>query len=310
MVTGDHYMTAAAVAQVTGMLNVKRRHLLIAQSEATSIHESSTYLPAVSSTASTAANPPEDQLGQLLHTRSALPADLKALTELELKPETSNRSKSLNIIQRSTLKPLLKNVSGAQFSSKPINAKPALQPVSPRQSSQPSNKTSLTQAKAKPRQQQPVQDELTPSGLAHARSSEPYMFHELLAQTDSDHLDHLRQPAAAEPDLRQDELSFIIAEEGRLTPLARKEAFAIIAEGHQCMITGPAFEYLVQHADPSLLETVLHNVAVCARFKSHQKAQLVQLLSSQGLTVSNTRKFKVQQAILEVQHLTIANAVA
>ena len=34
MVTGDHHLTATAVAQATGMLNFKRKHVLIAQPDA------------------------------------------------------------------------------------------------------------------------------------------------------------------------------------------------------------------------------------------------------------------------------------
>ena len=303
MVTGDHYLTATAVAQVTGMLNFKQKHFLIAQPETVFIRESTIHLPTVSSLEGTANSMPLDRYGQILRTKSALPIDLKAVADSENQPQVSggSRSKSLSNIETGAVKPLLKGVSGTRFSSKPIVAKPALQSTSPRQPAQlpsvPASQMHLSQANLQ-QHQQPAQIEYSPPGLLHARSSEPCMFQQLTAQADADDLCHLQQPAVAEPDPSQDALSFIMAEEGRLVPLPQREAVAMIAEGHQCIITGPVFDYLLQHAEPSLLETVLHNVAVCARMRSHQKAQLVQLLSNQGLTVSSTRKFKVRQAFL------------
>ena len=306
MVTGDHYLTATSVAQVTGMLNFKRKHILIAQPEAVFIRENTVYLPTVSSLESTANSRPIDRYGQVLRTKSALPIDLEGLAELENQPQASkgSRSKSLSTIEMGAVKPLLKGVAGTRFSSKPLVAKPALQSTSPRQTAQPAQVPSVPPSQihlsqVNPQQhQQPAQIKHSSPGLVHARSSEPCVFQQLTAQADADDLCHLQQPAVAEPDLSQAEMSFVMAEEGRLVPLPQREAVAMIAEGHQCIITGPVFDYLLKHAEPTLLETVLHNVAVCARMRSHQKSQLVQLLSNQGLTVSSARTFKVRQLLL------------
>ena len=263
------------------MLNSRRPHVLIAQPETFN-------LPTVSSPESLTATRPEDMLEQR-RTRFPAPMDLRAFAELPSQPEQgSSRSKSLSQIELSALK----DVSGARFSSKPLVPMPALQRTSPPQAT---HVTSAGHADAQ--QQQPAQIDGSPQSLSHARSSEPFALSQLAAQTNADNLAHLQQPASAEPDPSGDELAFIMAEEGKLVPLSRREAFAMIATGHQCIITGSVFDHLVHQADPSLLETVLHNVAVCARMKAHQKAQLVNLLSDQGLTVSSTRKFKVQQAL-------------
>ena len=298
MVTRDHYLTATAVAQVTGILNFRRKHILIAQPESVFIHKPTVYLPEVSSIRSAAASKPVDRLGQPLRTSSAMPSNLALAAALALQPEASSasRSKTLSNIEMGAAKPMLRDVSGARFSSKPAVSKPALQPNSPRQSAQPAELASKQHRSTRAVTQQPQSAQIEPStsSLLHARSSEPLVFQQLIAQSDTDDLCHLQQPAAAEADPVQDELSFVMAEDGRLMPMRQREAFATIAEGHQCIITGPAFEYLLKHADPALLETVLHNVAVCARMRSHHKAQLVQLLSSEGLTVTNTRNFKVQ----------------
>ena len=284
MVTGDHYVIATAVAQVTGMLNSKRPYVLIT-------HPETLNLPTASSSENPTATRPEDTLGQR-RTWSAAPLDIRALAELPGQPQQgSSRTKSLSQIELSALK----DVSGARFSSKPLIAKPALHRTS---SPQAAHVTSASHADAQ--QQQPAQIDDSLQSLSHARASEPFALSQLSAQTDADNLAHLQQPASAEPDPGQDELSFIMAEEGKLVPLTRREAFAMIATGHQCIITGPAFDHLVHQADPSLLETVLHNVAVCAHMEAHQKAQLVTLLSDQGLTVSSTRKFKVQQTLQDI----------
>ena len=276
MVTGDHHLTATAVAQVTGILNFKRPHILIAETELL-------RLPTASSPTSITATGPANRLGPVLRTRSAAPVDLKALAELNCQPQPgSSRSKSFSQIELSALK----DVSRARFSSKLLVPKRALT----------TNHMQTSQADAQ--QQQPPQIDGPQQNLLLARSSERFALTQLSAQSNTDNLAHLQQPAAAEPDPTQDELSFIMADEGRLGPLSRREALTMIGMGHQCIITGCVFDHLVQHADPAFLETVLHNVAVCARMKAHQKAQLVLLLSDQGLTVSCTRKFKVNECFL------------
>ena len=57
-----------------------------------------------------------------------------------------------------------------------------------------------------------------------------------------------------------------------------------IAQGEvQCCVTGQAFEQLLQHAEPALLECVMRHAVVFARMKSQQKGQVVELLSHRGL---------------------------
>lgn len=51
----------------------------------------------------------------------------------------------------------------------------------------------------------------------------------------------------------------------------------------QCCVTGAAFEHMLQLGDPSLLESVMRNVVVFSRMKSHQKGQVMDLLGSTGL---------------------------
>ena len=284
MVTGDHHLTAMAVAQVTGMMNIKRPHILIAQPDAI-------FLPNVSSLDSSIG--PAYTLGQR-RTQSSTPVDLKAHAALvsQPQPSSSSRSKSLSQVELSALK----GVSGVSFSSKPLVTKAALQQIIPPQAAHKTiNQLPNSHGDAQP--QQPPHTDGVPQSLFRARSTEPFTHSQLSAQTSVDDLAHLQQPASAEPDLGHDELTFFIADEAKLVMLSRREAFAMIATGHQCVITGSVFDYLLHEADPTLLETVLHNVAVCARMKAQQKAQLVNLLSEQGMTVSSTRKFKVQQAL-------------
>ena len=51
----------------------------------------------------------------------------------------------------------------------------------------------------------------------------------------------------------------------------------------QCCVTGPAFERMLQLPDLSIVETVMRNVVVFARMKSHQKGQVMDLLGSRGI---------------------------
>ena len=48
-------------------------------------------------------------------------------------------------------------------------------------------------------------------------------------------------------------------------------------------MTGAAFDHMLQLRDQALLETVMRNVVVFSRMKSHQKAQVMDLLSSRGI---------------------------
>ena len=51
----------------------------------------------------------------------------------------------------------------------------------------------------------------------------------------------------------------------------------------QCCVTGAAFEHMLQLGDQALLETVMRNVVVFSRMKSHQKGQVMDLLGTRGL---------------------------
>lgn len=96
-------------------------------------------------------------------------------------------------------------------------------------------------------------------------------------------------------------LKYILAENKMLCPVKSEEAISKIAEGAQCIMTGPVFEHLLQHAEPAELELILRGTAVCARMRSHQKSQLVQLLGPAGLKFTQHRHFQVHLALLECQ---------
>ncbi len=67
-------------------------------------------------------------------------------------------------------------------------------------------------------------------------------------------------------------------------PQTAPEALQSIAQGQaQCCVTGQAFEYLLQHAEPAVTESVMQHAVVFARMQSHQKGQVMELLSSRGL---------------------------
>ncbi|KAL3140947.1 hypothetical protein ABBQ32_005472 [Trebouxia sp. C0010 RCD-2024] len=74
--------------------------------------------------------------------------------------------------------------------------------------------------------------------------------------------------------------------------LLHTEAFQLIAEGTLCAITGSAFEHLLQLSEPAVMQSVLQSLAVAARMQSHQKAQLVKMLSCQGLLLPSQQHFK------------------
>ena len=316
MVTGDHYLTATAVAQATGMLNFKRKHIFIAQPDAIFIREKTTYLPSVSSIA-TVLPQPQDRSGQPIRTKSALAVDLTTLADFAADAVGRSRSKSLNKIDLSGAGQLLNREPRSRFSSKPLVANPALPSGSSEQamvtgflqrnsksSQQPAETTNQSvpvRTQAGSSQSKPVQMELASTTLAHARSSEPFDQLAALSTDDSFNIDQASPTDAAHDRCSiHDALSFVLAEEGQLMPLSKSSAMTLIAEGHQCIITGPVFEYLLQRAEPVFLETVLRNVAVCARMRSHQKAQLVQLLGAHGLAYSSTRQFKVDTELLSL----------
>ena len=67
-------------------------------------------------------------------------------------------------------------------------------------------------------------------------------------------------------------------------PQTAQKALQSIAQGQaQCCVTGQAFEYLLQHAEPAVIESVMQHAVVFARMQSHQKGQVMELLSTRGL---------------------------
>ncbi len=67
-------------------------------------------------------------------------------------------------------------------------------------------------------------------------------------------------------------------------PQTALDALQSIAQGQaQCCLTGPAFDYMLQHAEPAVVESVMRSAVVFARMRSHQKGQVMELLSTRGL---------------------------
>ena len=69
----------------------------------------------------------------------------------------------------------------------------------------------------------------------------------------------------------------------------------------QCCVTGPAFEFLLQQPNAALVEAIMHNSMAFTRMLSHQKGQVMELLSSQGLHQNihgQQRHIPVQQSHL------------
>lgn len=89
------------------------------------------------------------------------------------------------------------------------------------------------------------------------------------------------------------QLTCSIATSKDVSMASAAQAFKAIAEGMQCVVTGSVFDFLLEHAEPAVLETILRGTVVWARMKSHQKAQLVNLLGTSGLTTAAGRHFKV-----------------
>ena len=148
------------------------------------------------------------------------------------------------------------------------------------------------------RQQQPQhlhQDAPHANGICVGPTSLPYEFANQL-QTASDQKAHVRGAAPVAQPLAQppfqvgsgasrspslNGLRFLIAQQDALDAA---EALTALAEGQmQCAVTGDAFEYLLQHHDLSVLETVLRNVVVFSRMQPHQKGQVVNLLNMNGI---------------------------
>ncbi|DBA67665.1 TPA: hypothetical protein ACH3X2_001258 [Trebouxia sp. C0005] len=64
-------------------------------------------------------------------------------------------------------------------------------------------------------------------------------------------------------------------------------AITSIAQGSmRCCVTGPALQHILQKADAPLVEAVMRSLVVCARMRSHQKAQVMDLLGRTGLYLS------------------------
>ncbi len=62
-----------------------------------------------------------------------------------------------------------------------------------------------------------------------------------------------------------------------------KDVCASVQGQAQCCVTGPAFQHMLQQDDLSVVETVMRNVVVFARMRSHQKGQVMDLLGERGL---------------------------
>ena len=92
-------------------------------------------------------------------------------------------------------------------------------------------------------------------------------------------------------------LGLISAENDTLSNVSLAKGLRLIGEGRKCILTGPAFEVLLQHVEPALLDLILCGTSVCSNMRSAQKKQLVQLLGSTGLTVSSTRHLKVSRRL-------------
>lgn len=151
------------------------------------------------------------------------------------------------------------------------------------------------------------------SRIGHAQSTPPGFKQALAAQHGSGEYEvasvELVHAHSAQPDFNQSkfqqlppcvnftpalaDLKCTLAEDKMLHPVKVGEAMTKIAEGAECVITGPVFEHLLQHAAPAELELVLRSTAVCARMRARQKAQLVQLLGKAGLSISANRQFQV-----------------
>lgn len=80
--------------------------------------------------------------------------------------------------------------------------------------------------------------------------------------------------------------------------LSYTEAFQLIAEGTICAVTGSAFDHLLQLCEPAVMQSVLQSLVAAARMQSHQKAQLVKMLSCQGLLLPSKQHFKVMTAYM------------
>lgn len=114
------------------------------------------------------------------------------------------------------------------------------------------------------------------------------------ATSSADAPQHVLLSAAVQNSALYAQLTCSIATTEDVQMASAAQAFRAAAEGMQCIITGAVFDFLLEHAEPAVLETVLRSTVVYARMKSHQKAQLVSLLGTEGLTTAAGREFKVR----------------
>lgn len=317
MVTGDHPLTAVATAQVTGMLNYRRKHIILT-SEAEYKCGKPEHLLSASSLGSTVNLPTQslESFGRSLCTKSAMPYDRAAVAGnvTGISTRSASRSKSLSTAEFADK---LTNEPRSRLSSRPLVVKPAVPssipksqdgsvsgaayssqrgPVFIQQHLQATRQIATYTVEAGFSQFTPVQTEPASNPFVHTSSSDSYFFDTVATRT---HLPLSNSITPCQTNMRGTasdslaSLSFALAEEGQIAPMAGSDAVDLIAQGHQCIITGSVFDCLLQHAEPALLKAVLCNVAVCACMGPQQKAQLVQLLGSHGLTLSSTRNFKV-----------------
>jgi magnesium-transporting ATPase (P-type) len=82
-----------------------------------------------------------------------------------------------------------------------------------------------------------------------------------------------------------------------------KDVCASVQGQAQCCVTGPAFQHMLQQDDLSVVETVMSNVVVFARMRSHQKGQVMDLLGERGLH----QTFKGQSRRVPVSYIKKKN---
>ncbi|KAL0024457.1 hypothetical protein WJX77_006172 [Trebouxia sp. C0004] len=82
-------------------------------------------------------------------------------------------------------------------------------------------------------------------------------------------------------------LTFTLDRGGGCEEVDSHTAITSLAQGSvRCCVTGPALEHILQKADAPLVETIMRSLVVCARMRSHQKAQVMDLLGPTGLYLS------------------------
>lgn len=68
-----------------------------------------------------------------------------------------------------------------------------------------------------------------------------------------------------------------------MTSVHHRDSVMGVQGNVQCCVTGPAFACLLQQPNAALVEAVMQNSVAFTRMQSHQKSQVIELLSSTGL---------------------------